>query len=74
LGHVVKHRRDHVRFLYDIPNSTTLSQKIVASSFFLVTEIIAIENNKLDDIFLHVVFGSQSLLRITSDLTNSDTT
>jgi hypothetical protein len=49
------------------------AQKIVASSIFLVTEILAIENYKLYDAFLHVAFGSQSLLRITSDLTNFDT-
>jgi hypothetical protein len=34
LGRVVEHHRDHVRLLYDLPNSTTLAQKIVAVQFF----------------------------------------
>jgi hypothetical protein len=34
---------------------------------FSVTEILAIENHKLNDTFLHVTFGSQSLLKPTSD-------
>jgi hypothetical protein len=40
---------------------------------FLVTEILANENHKLYGTFLHVVIGSQSILRTTSDLTVSDT-
>jgi hypothetical protein len=62
LSHVVEHRRDHVRLLHDLPNGTTLTQKIVASSIFLVTKILVIEDHKLDSTFLHVVFESQSLL------------
>jgi hypothetical protein len=58
--------------LYDLPNSMTLAQKIVASLVFLVTEILTIENHKLDGTFLHVVIGSQSLLRTINDLTGSD--
>jgi hypothetical protein len=50
----------------------TLSQKIVVSLVFPVTEILAIENHKLYGTFLHVTLGSQSLLRIISDLTGSD--
>jgi hypothetical protein len=51
----------------------TLAQEIVVSSVFPVTEILAIENDKLYGTFLHVAFGSQSLLKPTSDLTSSDT-
>jgi hypothetical protein len=51
----------------------TLAQKIVASSVFPVTEIIAIENHKLNNTFLHVSFGSQILLKPTGDQTGSDT-
>jgi hypothetical protein len=58
LGRVVEHHRDHVCLLYDLPNSTTLAQKIVAGSVFPVIEILAIENHKLDNTFLHVAFGS----------------
>jgi hypothetical protein len=65
--------RDHVRLLDNLPNGTTLAQKIVVSSVFLVTEILVIEDHKLNDTFLHVAFGSQSLLKPTSDQTGSDT-
>jgi hypothetical protein len=51
----------------------TLAQKIVASSVFPVTEILAIEDHKLDCIFLYVIFRSQSLLKLTSDQISSDT-
>jgi hypothetical protein len=64
---------DHVRFLDDLPNDATLAQKIVASSVFPVTEILAIEDHKLNITFLHVAFGSQSLLKPTGDQTGSDT-
>jgi hypothetical protein len=67
LGRVVEHRQDHVRLLYDLPNGTTLAQKIVVSSVLPVTEILAIEDHKLDSTFLHIAFGSQSLLKPTSD-------
>jgi hypothetical protein len=46
---------------------------IVASSVLLINEILAIENDKLYNTFLHVAFGSQSLLKPTSDQTGSDT-
>jgi hypothetical protein len=59
--------------MHDLPDDTTLAQKIVASSIFSVTEILVIENHKLDSIFLHVAFGSQSLLNPTTDQTSSDT-
>jgi hypothetical protein len=59
--------------MYDLPNSATLAQKIVASSVFPVTEILAIEDDKLHNTFLHVAFGSQSLLKPISDQTGSDT-
>jgi hypothetical protein len=64
---------DHVRLLDDLPNGATLAQKIVVSSVFLVTEILAIEDHKLNSTFLHVAFRSQSLLKPTSDQTDSDT-
>jgi type IV secretory pathway VirB3-like protein len=57
----------------DLSNSMTLAQEIVASLVFLVTKIIVIEDHKLYDTFLHVVFWSQSLLRTMSDLTGSNT-
>jgi hypothetical protein len=73
LGHIVKCSWDHIRLLDDLPNDTTLTQKIVASSVFPVTEIPAIENHKLDNTFLHVAFGSQSLLKLIGDQTGFDT-
>jgi hypothetical protein len=73
LGRVVERRRDHVRFIYDLPNGMTLAQKIVESLVFSVTKILVIEDHKLHDIFLHVAFGSQSLLEPTSDQTSFDT-
>jgi hypothetical protein len=71
--YVVEHRGDHVRLLYDLPDSTSLTQKIVASSVFPITKILAIEDHKLNITFLHVAFGSQSLIEPTSDQTGSDT-
>jgi hypothetical protein len=65
--------RDHVRLLDDLPNGTTLAQKIVASSVFSVTEILAIEDHKLNNTFLHVAFRSQSMLKPTGDQIISDT-
>jgi hypothetical protein len=50
----------------------TLAQKIVASSVFSITEILAIEYNELYGTFLHAAFGSQSLLKLTSDQTSTD--
>jgi hypothetical protein len=62
LGRVVEHHRDHVRLMYDLSNGTTLAQKIVTSSVLLITEILIIEDHKLNGIFLHITFGSQSML------------
>jgi hypothetical protein len=59
--------------MYDLPNSMAQAQNIVVSLVFSVTEILAIENHRLDDTFLHVAFGSQSLLKLTTDQTGSDT-
>jgi hypothetical protein len=73
LGRVVECIGDHVRLLNDLPNDVTLAQKIVASLVFLVTEILVIEDHKLNSTFLHVAFGSQSLLNPTGDQTGSDT-
>jgi hypothetical protein len=73
MGHVVERHRDYVRLLYDLPNGTTMTQKIVASSVLSITKILTIEDHKLDNTLLHVDFGSQSLLKPTSDQTSSDT-
>jgi hypothetical protein len=42
------------------------------NSVFSVTEIIVIKDHKLNNTFLHVAFGSQSLLKSTGDQTDSD--
>jgi hypothetical protein len=73
LGRVVECVRDHVRLLDDLPNGATLTQKIVASLIFPVTEILVIEDNKLNNTFFHVAFRSQSLLKTIGDQTGSDT-
>jgi hypothetical protein len=70
---VVECIRDHVRLLDDLPNGAALAQEIVAGSVLPITEILAIEDHKLDNTFLYVIFGSQSLLKLTSDQTGSDT-
>jgi hypothetical protein len=49
-----------------------MAQQVVPCSVFPITKIFAIKNYKLDDTFLHLSFGSQSLLRTTSDLTGCD--
>jgi hypothetical protein len=63
---------DHVRLLDDLPNGAALAQKIVVSSVFPVTEILTIKDHKLNNTFLYVAFGSQSLLKPTDDQTGSD--
>jgi hypothetical protein len=73
LGHVVECIRDHVRLLDDLRNGAALTQEIVASSVFLVTKILAIEDHNLNSTFLHVAFRSQSLLKPTGDQTGFDT-
>jgi hypothetical protein len=73
LVHVVECIRDHVRLLYDLPNDTALAQEIVTSSVLPITEILVIEDHKLNNTFLHVAFGSQSLLKPISDQTGSET-
>jgi hypothetical protein len=50
-----------------------LAQEIVAGSVIPITEIFIIENDKLDNTFLHIAFGSQSLLKPTIDQISSDT-
>jgi hypothetical protein len=70
---VVECIRDHVRLLDDLLNGTALAQEIVASSVFSVTKILVIEDHKLNNAFLHVDFESQSMLKPTSDQTDSDT-
>jgi hypothetical protein len=64
---------DHVHLLHDLSNSAALAQDIIVGSVFPITEILAIENDKLHSTFLHVAFGSQSLLKPTDDQTSSDT-
>jgi hypothetical protein len=59
--------------MYDLPSSTAQAQNIVVSLVFSVTEILTIQNHRLDDTFLHVAFGSQSLLKLTTDQTGFDT-
>jgi hypothetical protein len=63
----------YVRLLDDLQNGVALSQEIVAGSVLPITEILTIENDKLHNTFLYVAFGSQSLLKPTSDQTDSDT-
>jgi inner membrane protein involved in colicin E2 resistance len=73
LGRIVERHRDYVYLLYNLPNSTTLAQKIVVGSVLPIIKILVIEDYKLDSTFLHVAFRSQSLLKSTSDKTGSDT-
>jgi hypothetical protein len=73
LGRVVECIRDHVCLLNDLSNGAVLAQEIVTGSVLPITKILAIENDKLHSTFLHVAFGSQSLLKPTSDQTGSDT-
>jgi hypothetical protein len=49
-----------------------LTQEMVASSVFSVTEIITIESHKLYCTFFYVTFMSQSQLSTMSDLTSFD--
>jgi hypothetical protein len=73
LGRVIECIGDHVRLLNNLPNGATLAQKIIVSLILSITEILAIENDKLNSTFLHIVFESQSLLKPTDDQTSSDT-
>jgi hypothetical protein len=59
--------------LDDLPNGTTLAQEIVVTSVLPIIKILVIEDHKLDSTFLHITFGSQSLLKPTSDQIGSDT-
>jgi hypothetical protein len=70
---VVESIGDHVRLLNDLLNDAALAQEIVAGSVLPIIEILTIENDKFPNTFLHIVFGSQSLLNPTSDQTDSDT-
>jgi hypothetical protein len=63
LGYVVECVGDHVRLLDDLLNGATLAEKIIVSSVFPIAEILAFENDKLHNTFLHVAFRSQSLLK-----------
>jgi hypothetical protein len=70
---MIEYIGDYVRLLYDLPNDVALAQEIIVGLVFPVTEILIIEDNKLHSTFLHVAFWSQSLLKLTSDQTGSDT-
>jgi hypothetical protein len=65
--------KDHVRLLDILPNGATLAQEIVAGSVLSITEILTIEDHKLNITFLHIAFRSQSLLKPISDQAGSDT-
>jgi hypothetical protein len=54
-------------------NGATLAQKIVMGSVLPIIEIFAIEDHKLNNTFLHIVFRPQRLLKPTGDQTGSDT-
>jgi hypothetical protein len=64
---VVECIEDHVHLLDDLPNDTALDQEIVAGSVLPITEILAIDDHKLNSTFLHIIFRSQSLLKSTGD-------
>jgi hypothetical protein len=64
MGHIVECHWDHVRLLNNLLDGTTLALKIVVSSIFLITEILAIEDHKLDITFLYVAFKLESQLVI----------
>jgi hypothetical protein len=49
---VIKFIGDHVCLLNDLPNGATLAQKVVVSSVLPITEILGIENDKLNRTFL----------------------
>jgi hypothetical protein len=70
---IVECHGNHVHLLYDLSDDMSLTQKIVASSVLPIAKSLAIEDHKLHITFLHVAFGSQSLLESTSDQTGSDT-
>jgi hypothetical protein len=59
--------------LDNLLNGATLAQEIVASLVFPVIEILTIEEHKINNTFLHVAFGSQSLLQPTADQIGFDT-
>jgi hypothetical protein len=59
--------------MHDLSDDMTLTQEIVASLVFSVTEILTAEYYKLDNTFLDVAFRSQSLLKSTSDQIGSET-
>jgi hypothetical protein len=58
--------------MYDLPNGTILAQKVVTSSVFQITKILAIEDDKFDSTFLYIIFGSQNLLEPISDQIGTD--
>jgi hypothetical protein len=70
---MVEYIGDHVCLLDDLPNGEALAQEIDVGSILPITEILAIEDHKLNSTFLHVAFRSQSLLKPTGNKTGSDT-
>jgi hypothetical protein len=67
LGRVVECIEDHVRLLNDLPNGAALAQEIVVGSVLPIIKILTIEDRKLNNTFLYVAFGSQSLLKPAGD-------
>jgi hypothetical protein len=64
---------DHIHLQDDLQNGAALAQEIFAGSVLPITEILAIEDHKLNITFLYVAFESEGLLKPTSDQTGSDT-
>jgi hypothetical protein len=50
--------------MYDLPDDTSLTQKIVACSVLPITEILIIEYQKVDSIFLHIAFRSKKHIKL----------
>jgi hypothetical protein len=69
---VIECIEDHVCLLDDLAKGAALAQEIVTGLILPITEILVVENDKLHSTFLHVAFGSQSLLKSTGDQTGSD--
>jgi hypothetical protein len=60
MGRVVECIGDHVRLLNDLPNGATLTQEIVTVSVLPITEILVIEDHKLNNTFLQSPLGHKA--------------
>jgi hypothetical protein len=49
---IVERHRDHVQLMYDLPDGTSLTQKIIMSSVLPITEILVIKDHTLHITFL----------------------